>query len=76
VEEAGAYSLRPVAEEAAVVANTLRQEVAAVVAASTLRPAAVVAVYILRPEAAGANLTSDYLLTPLSRRVTRPRNCG
>ena len=61
------------------VANILRQEAAAGVAGSNLRPTAGVpgvAAYILRPGAAGANLTSDYLLTPLSRRVTRPRNCG
>jgi hypothetical protein len=73
-----AWSLRPGAEEG-VVANTLRQEEAAGVAGSTLRPAPGVAAgvaYILRPGAAGANLTSDNLLTPLSRRVTRPRNCG
>jgi hypothetical protein len=75
-----AYNLRP-EEGAAVVACIRRLEAEAVEAAvSNLSPAeavAAVAVCILRPvAAAGANLTSDYLLTPLSRRVTRPRNCG
>jgi hypothetical protein len=66
VEAAVAYTLRQGAEEAAVVAYTLR------LAAEE----AAVAACILRPEAAGANLTSDYLLMSLSRRVTQPRNCG
>jgi hypothetical protein len=61
-----AYTLRQGAEEAAEAAYTLR--LAAVVGA--------VVAYILRPEAAGANLTFDYLLMLLSRRVTQPRNCG
>jgi hypothetical protein len=62
------------------VVYSLRLAVAAVVAASTLRlavEAGAGAAYILRSEAAaGAYLTSDDLLRPLSRRVTQPRNCG
>jgi hypothetical protein len=63
-----ACSLRP--EVAVEEAYSLRPEVAAVVAACSLRPA------VEEVAAAGAYLTSDDLLTPLSRRVTQPRNCG